>query len=746
MIGLCLGLTTLPARAEPGIAITPRPAQVRPTGKDFRLPATLVLSVPEGDVPARATAAYLRDTLRDQLHRPVRIGTGGTIRLERASEPLPEEGYRLTVTPQGITLRARGDAGLFYAAVSLSQMLEPGADDARGTAVTVPGVEITDAPRFGWRGVMLDSARHYQSPAWIRRFIDEMARHKLNVLHWHLTDDQAWRLEIRRYPRFAAVGGWRVEAGEQHPSGGIYTQAQVRALVAHAAARHVTIVPEIEMPGHATAALAAYPALGTGPAPAVPASGWGIYPNLFSPRPETLKVLEDVLDEVMDLFPSRFIHVGGDEAVKDTWKASPEVQAQIRSLGLKDETALQAWMVRQLAAHLEAHGRRLIGWDEILNDDLPASAAVMAWHGAGAGRTAARAGHDAVLSPVLPYYLDYRQGDAPQDGPGRGVFPLKLVYGFDPGTAALAPDAAAHVLGLQANIWTELLRSEGRVEYAAFPRLAAVAEGAWTPEDRRDWPDFLNRLPGLLEGYARRGVRASDSALRIRLNVDPEVPGRAVLALSTQERLGTLRYTLDGTPPGPGARAYGLPIEAALPVHVRAASFLGDRVLPGALDVVIPSPADPKGLPLSPTLCTSGLALSLESGTGAVVRVDARNPCWQTRPAALDGITGLGLRLVSLPYNVEARVDAAALALDPTLGPGGGLEVHLDGCDGAVVARLALDDPSRVAQQAVRVAFPPVTGRHGFCLQLRRSRPGPFWALDTVSLTALAPMKNPPAP
>ncbi len=750
--GIGFGLMTAPAcaqadpRPDPGVAITPRPAQVQLTGQDFHLPATLVLSVSEGDPAARATATYLRAALQAQLHRPVAIGSGGAIRLERVSDPMPAEGYRLSVTPQGITLRAQGDAGLFYAAVTLSQILEPPTNRAAGDPAQVPGMEITDAPRFGWRGVMLDSARHYQSPEWIRRFIDEMARHKLNILHWHLTDDQAWRLEIRRYPRLAEVGGWRVEAGEHRVSGGIYTQAQVRALVAYAAVRHVTILPEIEMPGHATAALAAYPDLSAGAAPRVPASGWGVYPNLFKPLPATLKVLEDILDEVTDLFPSRFIHIGGDEAVKDAWKSSPEVQAQIRALGLKDETALQAWMVRQMAAHLDSRGRRLMGWDEILNDDLPPSAAVMSWHGVAAGRSAARAGHDAVLSPVLPLYLDYRQGDAPEDGPGRGVFPLKLVYDFDPDTNGLDPAAAAHVLGVQANIWTELLRSEARVEAAAFPRLAALAEVAWTPAERRDWSDFLDRLPGQLAAYHRRGIGASNSALRVRLKSDPGLAGRAIVTLSTQAHLGTLRYTLDGSQPRPDSKRFALPIDAALPVRVRAAAFRDDMKLPGELDEVIESPVGADGMPLRLSLCTSGLALSLESQAGPVVRVDSRNPCWQTPEVAMDGAAALRLSLVSLPYNFELGEEAAGIALDPSLGAGGRMEVHLDRCDGPVVAALSLGDPARSLRQPIRMPLATTTGRHSLCLQVRRSTPGPFWALEQASLLAVGGMKNPPVP
>ena len=733
------------AWAAPGITIIPRPADLRVTGETYAPPAGVVISPPPGDPGARRTAAYLAQELERELRRPVRIGPDGDIRLVRSRDPQPAEGYHLQVGARGVTLAAPDDAGLFYGAVTLVQLLER---DGTG-GFRLPGVEIVDAPRFGWRGVMLDSARHYQSVAWIRRFIDELARHKLNVLHWHLTDDQAWRLVIRKYPRLAEVGGWRVEAGQTARSGGVYTRADVRALVAYAAARHVSIVPEIDIPGHATAALAAYPWLGAGPAPPAPASGWGVYPNLFNPTPETMHALEDILDEVMEMFPSPIIHLGGDEALKDQWQGSPEVQQRIRELGLKDETALQAWMIRRLAAHLAAHGRRMIGWDEILQGDLPDTAAVMSWRGVSRGLAAARSGHDAVLSPVLPLYLDYRQADGEGEGPGRGVFPLRLVYDFDPipAGAGADPAAAAHVLGVQANIWTELLRSEARVEFAAFPRLAALAEVAWTPADQRDWPDFLGRLPRQLARYRSRGVNAADSALRVRISADISEGGRATVALNSQYPLGELRYTTDGTAPDANAPVYSGPFPAVLPAHLRAVRILGGAALPGAAEAVFPA-SGPDWSNGQLGLCTAKLALSLESEAGPVVRVDAENPCWLTPATGLETGARLRLSLVSLPFNFELGEDVRQIPLDATAGDGGVLEARLDRCDGLLLAAQILDDPSRSDRGAAILDLPPQSGRHSLCLQLRRSRLGPFWA---VARAVLDPRpadqrQTPPAP
>lgn len=360
---------------------------------------------------------------------------------------------------------------------------------------------IADAPRFGWRGVMLDSARHYQSPAFIKGFIDWMALHKLNVFHWHLTDDQAWRLEIKRYPRLTEVGGWRVHAGaapqkdidpatgRPRQYGGIYTQDQVRDIVAYAAARNIVVVPEIDVPGHASAAIAAYPELGVtdvpgAAVPAVPAD-WGVYPTLFNVEEATLVLFENVMDEVVDLFPSEYVHIGGDEAVKDQWKASPRVQERMRELGLADEEKLQSWFVARLEKRLNDHGRRMIGWDEILEGGINPNASVMSWRGVEGAIEAARLGHDTVMSPAPVLYFDNRQS-ADDGAPGRGfTSTLRDVYSFDPTPDELIPDQARRVLGVQGNLFTEHMRTEDRVEYQAFP--VSRPWRKWPGPRMREW-------------------------------------------------------------------------------------------------------------------------------------------------------------------------------------------------------------------------------------------------------------------
>ncbi|MEW5313157.1 MAG: hypothetical protein WDW38_004746 [Sanguina aurantia] len=376
---------------------------------------------------------------------------------DRAPVTSPE-GYTLDVTPQGVRLVARTDAGLFYGAMTLAQLLSP--DDRRG-AVAIATLHIDDQPRFPWRGLMLDSARHMQTIGEIETLIDQMAQHKLNTFHWHLADDQGWRIEIRRYPQLTAIGAWRTPIDAGHDGqplryGGFYTQDQIRQLVAFAADRHVTVVPEIDMPGHAQAAVAAYPSLGVTGRQLGVSEDWGVHPTLYNVDDATLAFMDNVLDEVMALFPSHIIHVGGDEAVKDQWKASPAVQARMHALGLKDEDALQAWFIGQLGRHLAAHGRQLIGWDEILQGPLPPGATVMSWRGTQGAIDAARLGHDVVLATAPDLYFDQLQSDRTDEIAGRlPAMTLASIYAFKPVPAALDASQASHVLGAQANVWTE---------------------------------------------------------------------------------------------------------------------------------------------------------------------------------------------------------------------------------------------------------------------------------------------------
>ncbi len=409
-----------------------------------------------------------------------------------------------------LTIAAARRAGLFYGAMSLWQLATP--DAAKGP-VAVPAASIEDAPRFAWRGLMVDSARHVQSLDTLKAVIDAMAVHKLNTFHWHLVDDQGWRLEIKKYPKLTEIGAWRTDPGaaRAYPKyGGFYTQDQARELVAYAAARNITVVPEIETPGHALAPIVAYPSLGTAAPDASKMGDWGVFPWLYNTDDATFAFLDDVLNEVMDIFPSTFIHVGGDEAVKDQWKASPKIQAKIKELGLKDEHELQSWFIQRVGKSLNERGRRLIGWDEILEGGLAPNATVMSWRGIDGAIAAARQGHDTVLSPHPTLYLDNRQSQSPEEPTGRGhVSSLKDVYAFDPAPAQLTPDERKHILGVQANVWTEHMQTDTRMELMAFPRAVALAERGWSSEADANWDDFARRLPAEMTRLKILGVAAN---------------------------------------------------------------------------------------------------------------------------------------------------------------------------------------------------------------------------------------------
>lgn len=428
---------------------------------------------------------------------------------------LGAEAYRLTVSAGGVLIEGGDAAGVFWGAQTLRQLLGP---DAFRRAPLNPGrawqlghVRIEDAPQFAWRGMMLDVARHFMPKDGVLRHLDLLAAHKLNVFHFHLTDDQGWRIDIRRHPELVRTGSWRPRSKWGHraselwndtPHGGYYTHDDIREIVAYAAERHITVVPEIEIPGHSQAAIAAYPELGNTDVTDTASLGvwdtWGINPHALAPTEDTLRFYEGVFEEVLELFPSRFIHVGGDECEKDEWKRSPAAQARIAELGVGDEDGLQSWFIRHFDRWLTARGRRLVGWDEILEGGLAEGATVSSWRGYAGGIAAARAGHDVIMCPEQQVYLNYREDGGPDEPVPIGyVRTLEDVYRFEPVPPELTGDEAAHVIGVQANVWTEVLENQDRVDYQLYPRLAALAEVAWSPlpaSEERDFAGFDARM------------------------------------------------------------------------------------------------------------------------------------------------------------------------------------------------------------------------------------------------------------
>ncbi|MFE2834372.1 beta-N-acetylhexosaminidase [Streptomyces mirabilis] len=509
------------------------------------------------------TERWLRATLGAALGLPLRPGPQDARNAVRLllDDTLEPEAYKLGVVANwGIEIRGGGAAGVFWGAQTLRQLLGP---DAFRRAPVRPGRAygiahqiIEDAPRFPWRGLMLDVSRHFMPKDGVLRHLDLMAAHKLNVFHFHLTDDQGWRVQIKRYPKLTEVGSWRARTKfghrasplwEEKPHGGFYTQDDIREIVAYAAERHIGVVPEIDIPGHSQAAIAAYPELGNTDVIDTTSltvwDTWGISKNVLAPTDNTLRFYEGVFEELLELFPadagpfSGFVHIGGDECAKDQWKRSPTAQARIRELGLADEDELQSWFVRHFDNWLSAHGRRLIGWDEILEGGLAEGAAVSSWRGYQGGVTAARAGHDVVMCPEQQVYLDHRQAAGPDEPVPIGyVRTLEDVYRFEPVPPELTEAEARHVLGTQANVWTEVMEDPARVDYQTFPRLAAFAEVAWSAlpaPAERDFADFERRMAA---HYGR--LDALGVAYR-----PPAGP------LPWQRRPGVLGRPIEGAPP-----------------------------------------------------------------------------------------------------------------------------------------------------------------------------------------------------
>ena len=505
-------------------------------------------------------------------------------------ESLPAEGYELNVDGEGIEVRASQFPGFLYALQSLEQLLPAavyGTEPAPDAAWEVPCVKIADAPRFAYRGMHLDVARHFFSV--VKRYIDVMAIHKLNTLHWHLTDDQGWRIEIKRYPELTAVGSirkatvvrkeWGTYDGT--PYGGFYTQDEIRDVVKYAADRGVTVIPEIDLPGHMLAALTAYPELGCTGGPYEVWGRWGVADDVLCPgREKTFEFLEGVLTEVMELFPSEYIHIGGDECPKVRWEKCPRCQAKIRQLGLKDdgehtaEHYLQSYVTDRIGKFLAQHGRRIIGWDEILEGRAPSDAVVMSWRGSEGGIAAAKLGHDVIMTPNSHFYFDYYQSldtDAEPFGIG-GYIPMEQVYSYDPAFPELTPEQQKHILGVQANLWTEYVLSDEHLEYMLLPRLAALSEVQWCLPETKDWNRFIGSFR-MDEIYSQMGYEFAKHIFGVTASyaVDPE-KGGVVMTLTTQGG-APIRYTLDGSDPTASSPLYKAPVTIGESCTFKAAAL-----------------------------------------------------------------------------------------------------------------------------------------------------------------------------
>ena len=763
---LVAALATVPARAaqpaptapgpgpalRPGsLMVIPAPASVHPlTGTGYRVSASTPLRA-EGEAARRVAGQFA--VLLARSGGPQLSVSGGSgrdgIRFELSPKPaMGPESYTLHSDGTGVVVRAVGEAGLYYGATTLAQLATGGSDGQ------VPALQIEDGPRFPWRGLMLDSARHFQSLDEIKRVLDAMAAHKLNTFHWHLTDDQGWRMEIKRYPKLTATGSCRLPAGEAGidpdsgtpaPYCGYYTQDQIREVIAYAAALHIQVIPEIDVPGHATAAIAAYPELGVLDTPLQPLSEWGVFPNLFNVEESTFVFLENVLEEVIALFPARYVHVGGDEAVKDQWIASPRVQQRMRELGAKDEMALQSHVIKRLETFLEAHDRRLIGWDEILEGGLPPQATVMSWRGTDGGLAAASAGHDVIMSPVTNLYLDYLQTDSPNEPPGRPLqVNLATVYGFEPVPSALPADKRQHILGLQANMFTEHTRTDARLEHNLFPRLAAVAETGWSRVEQRDFRDFLARLPAQLQRYRAWGLRYAQTPFEVGVQLeDARAAGQVQITLANP--LGyDVHYSTDGTAVTARSPRYLQPLHATLPVQLQAAAFYqGQPLATAATPVQVTAQSLLRRSHQQLLACPGSgkLILRLEDdgparGERAVFNVDIFNPCWRWPDADLDGMARVQVRAGTIPYYFQLAHDEPNRTFEPARRAHGEMKIRRGDCRGEPIAEVALPAQADADGFITLDATLPrgLTGSSDLCINFTGDTRPRMWVLDEVTL------------
>jgi len=741
-----------PAVAATTPALVPWPAEIAPQAGDFRLTARTRIHVPAGDAEAKAVALQLRDMLVRTGKPRLAVVEGGSapagaIVLKRSASA--GEAYDLNIAPTGVEIAAGDRRGLFYGAVTVWQLA------TNGPALLA--MTIKDAPRYAWRGFMLDSARHVQSVDEVKRLIEAMAAYKLNVLHWHLNDDQGWRLEIKAYPKLTKVGAWRAPKGadayrpapaEYEPYGGFYTQAQAREIVAYAAARNIMVVPEIELPGHATAAITAYPALGvTGEIPTSGMSDWGVFANLYNIDDTTFAFLETVLDEVVDIFPAPYLHIGGDEAIKNQWQASPKIQARMKALGIENEDRLQSWFINRIAAHLAKKGRRIIGWDEILEGGADQSSIVMAWRGVDRAAEAARLGHDTILTAHPQFYMDSRQSLSAHEPPGRSeISTLKSLYTFDARTEGLSEDQARHVIGVQANSFTEHQRTARRVEAMAFPRLTALAELGWTAPARRDWSRYSDGLPVILGQLDTLGVAHDGVPFEPEATLVAKPDGIGV-SLASPLGVGEIRYATGGKIPTAASPLYAAPLTLKDGVTLKARTFLNGQPVGGVRDVAVTTRALNTRVSSQLKFCGETVPLRLEAdfpreGQRPVFMIGIYRPCWIWEGADLAKGATLTARIGQTPFNFQLAGGRRIVKFDaPKTSPYGELVVRsreTDGalCEGQTLAVIPIDAAAagKAGLSDVTTRIPPTEGVKDVCLTFNRPKQEMLWALDSVTL------------
>lgn len=555
------------------LSLIPIPSRIQASEESFVITAETKIFVDPAHAEVKAVGAFLADKIKAAtgfslaaIEGSPSKGAGRTITLtlRKAKKELGKEGYDLEVTPNAVTIRAPQPAGLFYGVQTLRQLLPPEIESTEPISkLTIPCMKISDQPRFTWRGMLLDCGRHFMTKDFVKRYIDLLAYHKMNRLHWHLTEDQGWRIEIKKYTKLTEVGAWRkYEDGTVY--GGFYTQEDIKEVVAYAQSRYVTVVPEIEMPGHSVAALAAYPEFSCTGGPFEVETQWGVHKEVYCAGNEsTFRFIEDILTEVIALFPSEYIHIGGDECPKDRWKDCTKCQARIKREGLQDEHELQSYFIKRIEKFLLSKNRRLIGWDEILEGGLAPAATVQSWRGVDGAVAAAKSGHDAIVSPTSHAYFDY----------DVGTTDLRKVYAFEPIPSELSEKERQHILGGECNMWTERAPQEA-VDSKVFPRLVAMAECLWSFPQHKDFANFHQRLQRHYQRLDAFGVKygAESRPVSIFASFDPAAR-KFTITLETGEKDLQLYYSLDGSEPALTSYLYQAPFALSDTAVVKARAF-----------------------------------------------------------------------------------------------------------------------------------------------------------------------------
>ena len=751
------------APAVPKWSLLPQPATVSPA-------ASGAVEIADGSVVlVRGAERQQLQSIADRFAQRVadtnglhlRVATMGvahaaiTLEVNPGADVGGESGYRIKVDESGIVVTARTPRGAFYGSVTLWQLLTP-PGWTRGVPVEVADGVIEDQPRFAWRALLLDSGRHYQTVDDIKKLIDWMSLNKLNVLLWHLTEDQGWRLQIRQYPELTNIGACRKAVGLDSeltdsaalPYCGFYTQAETRDIVRYAAERYVDVVPEIDLPGHSQAAIAAYPWLGVpGKRPSV-WTDWGVSPWLLNPNEKTLQFVDEVLDEVMALFPSQYISIGGDEADKQQWNASPQVQTRMHKLGLSNMDQLQGWFTQQVAAHLIEHGRTPVGWDDelVAGASLPLSEVVMSWHGDDHERVALAAiqqGHDVVMTPQESLYFDHYQSDLPDEwmGPPPAAT-LRQAYDtvVIPNGASAAD--AKHIIGVQAGLWSEQMPTFAHDQHAVFPRIAALSELGWSPPGAHDWNDFLQRMPAELARYRALGIAYADSAFAPAFHVMAATHDAFRIELSNQVGFGIIRYTTDGSDPTAQSTPYTQSFTVPRNATVRAATFAADGFeLAGTRTVMLDETTLLSRNSSALATCSTQPATRLEGnrltqGPTPLYAVDIGNMCWLWPQASLDGVKHVAIVVerITWRFGDEAK-DAVVRRKEDDAGD---FEIHADTCNGPLLARVPLESAMHVTRQSrldADVAMPAGAGVRDLCMFVTGDPRDGQWALARMTFS-----------